>query len=270
MNKTFTIALAQIDLILGNPQANLATARERIAEARERGADLILLPELWSSAYDLEHAPALASTLGTGMFAEIAAAAREYHIAVAGSLLETDGVRIYNTATLVDAKGDRVGAYRKLHLVPMLDEDKFLTGGDGAPLFDAFFGRCALAVCYDLRFPELWRHYALEGAHLVLLPAEWPAARIAHWRALLPARAIENQIFIAATNRVGTSKGQTFGGHSAVVDPWGQVLVEGDDREALLLAQIDLERVDEVRQRVPVFRDRRADVYAQWQVIRDN
>ncbi len=240
------------------------TARERVAEARARGADVVVLPELWSTAYDLDRASALASALDSGMFAEVAALAREHHIAIVGSLLESDGGRVYNTATYVDAGGNRVGTYRKLHLVPMLDEDKFLSGGDDARVFDASFGQFALAVCYDLRFPELWRYYALQGARLVFLPAEWPTARIVHWSALLRARAIENQIFIAATNRVGTGKGQDFGGRSAIVNPWGEVLVEGDARQALLLAQIDLEMVDDVRQRVPVFRDRRADVYARW------
>ncbi len=262
---TLTIALAQINLALGNPARNLESVRAKIAEAKARGAEIVVLPELWSSAYDLEHAAAHASALDTGMFAEIAALARENQIAMVGSLLEKEGARVFNTATLVDARGQRIGAYRKLHLVPMLDEDKFLAGGDDAPVFDASFGKCALAVCYDLRFPELWRHYALLGARLVFLPSEWPRQRIAHWRTLLPARAIENQIFIAAANRVGTGKGETFGGHSMVVNPWGEILVEGDEREeALLIAQIDLDRVDEVRQRVPVFRDRRAEVYRKW------
>ncbi len=262
--KSLTIALAQIDLVLGNPEENLATVRARVVEARERGADVIVLPELWSSAYDLERAHALASPLDTGMFAEMAALAREHHIAMVGSLLETDGVRVYNAATFVDASGERLGAYRKLHLVPMLDEDKFLAGGDEARVFDTPLYKFALAVCYDLRFPELWRHYALDGARLVFLPAEWPQPRLAHWRTLVPARAIENQIFIAATNRVGTSKNQAFGGHSMIVNPWGEILVEGDERQGLLLAQIDLDLVDDIRQRVPVFKDRREEVYAHW------
>ncbi len=261
---TLTIALAQMDLALGEPTRNLATVRAHLAEAKARGADVIVLPELWSSAYDLARAAAHASALDDGMFAAIADAAREHQIAVVGSLLEAKEGRVYNTATLHDARGERVGVYRKLHLVPMLDEDKFLAAGDEAPVFDARWGKGALAVCYDLRFPELWRHYALAGARLVFLPAEWPQKRIAHWRALVPARAIENQLFIAACNRVGTSKGETFGGNSMIVNPWGEVLVQGDDRAALLVAPIDLDRVDEVRQRVPVFRDRRAEVYAKW------
>ena len=264
--KTLSIALAQIDLALGNPAQNLETARAKIAAAKARGAEVVVLPELWSTAYDLEHAAAHASALDAGMFTAVANAARENRIAVVGSLLETRDGRIYNTATYCDARGARVGVYRKLHLVPMLDEDKYLAGGDDALVYAAEpWDKFALGICYDLRFPELWRHYALAGARVVFLPAEWPIQRIAHWRALLPARAIENQIFMIGCNRVGASKDQTFGGHSMIVNPWGEILVEGDEREALLVAQIDLDMVDQVRQRVPVFRDRRQDVYSKWQ-----
>ena len=260
----FTIALAQLDLALGDPGHNLESVRAKIAEAKTRGADIIVLPELWSSAYDLEHAAAHASALDGGMFAAIANVARENQIAVVGSLLEARGGKIYNTATFHGALGNRIGTYRKLHLVPMLEEDRFLTGGDDAQIFDAAFGKFALAVCYDLRFPELWRHYALARARLVFIPAEWPQKRIAHWRALLPARAIENQIFIAGCNRIGASKGETFGGNSLIVNPWGEILAQGDERETLLIAQIDLDLVDQARAQVPVFRDRRADVYKEW------
>ncbi len=263
MNR-LTIALAQIDLVIGEPAKNLETASAKIAEAKTRGADIVVLPELWSTAYDLDRAAAHASTLDAGMFATVARVAREHQIAVVGSLMESFNGKVYNTATFVDARGNRAGMYRKLHLVPMLDEDKYLTGGDDAQVFGAEFGKFALGVCYDLRFPELWRHYALAGARLAFLPAEWPIQRIAHWRTLLPARAIENQVFMIGCNRVGMSKDQTFGGHSMIVNPWGEILVEGDERDALLVAQIDLDLVDQVRQRVPVFRDRRQDVYAKW------
>ena len=265
MTNPLTIALAQIDLALGEPTQNLATARAKIAEAKSRGADMIVLPELWSTAYDLEHAAKHATMLDSGMFASIADAARENKITVVGSLLEMRDGWVYNTATVYDADGKQLGAYRKLHLVPMLDEDKFLAGGIDAPVFDAPpYGKFALGVCYDLRFPELWRHYAVDGARIAFVPAEWPQRRIAHWRALLPARAIENQFFIVGCNRIGSSKGETFGGHSMIVNPWGEILVEGEDCEALLIAPIDLDLVDDVRARVPVFRDRRAEIYKKW------
>lgn len=264
MSNCLTIALAQIDLVLGDVTRNLHIVHAALDQARARDADVIVLPELWASAYDLERAATHASPLDQGMFATLADLAREYHIAIVSSLLEARDGKIYNTATFHDARGNRVGTYRKLHLVPMLEEDKYLAAGDEAEVFEASFGKFALAVCYDLRFPELWRHYALACARLIFLPAEWPQKRIAHWRALLPARAIENQIFIAACNRVGTSKGETFGGNSMIVDPWGEILVQGDERETLLIARVDLDLVDEVRARVPVFRDRRAEVYRKW------
>lgn len=264
MPNVLTLALAQLDLALGEPARNLERARAAIQQAKTRGAEVIVLPELWSSGYDLEHAAAHAAPLEQGMFAVLAELAREHRIAIVGSLLEARDGNIYNTATFYDAHGDRLGVYRKLHLVPLLNEPQFLTAGADAPIFDTPFGQCALAVCYDLRFPELWRHYALAGARLILLPAEWPHQRIAHWRALLPARAIENQIFIAACNRVGTSKGETFGGNSMIVDPWGEILIQGDTRAGLFIAPIDLDLVEDVRARVPVLRDRRAEVYARW------
>ncbi|MBI5029834.1 MAG: carbon-nitrogen family hydrolase [Chloroflexi bacterium] len=253
-----------MDLVLGDPAQNFANVCAKIIEAKSRGADIIVLPELWSTAYDLEHAATHASELTVGMFVKIAQAAHDNQIAVVGSLMEMRNGRVYNTAALIDSHGAQLGVYRKLHLVPMLDEDKFLIGGDEAQVFDAPFGRFALGICYDMRFPELWRHYAVNGARIAFAPAEWPQRRVAHWRALLPARAIENQMFMIGCNRVGTSKGETFGGHSMIVNPWGEILVEGDDREALLIAQIDLAQVEEMRAKVPVFRDRRPDVYSKW------
>jgi len=264
MANTCTIALAQMDLALGNIAQNFSMAQAQIYQAKARGADIVVLPELWSTASDLEHSLMRASSLNGGMFARLAEIARENQIAIVGSMLEMRDAQIYNTATMHDARGERVGVYRKLHLVPMFDEDKYLAAGYDAPVFESKHGKFALGICYDLRFPELWRHYALEGARIAFVPAEWPQQRIAHWRTLVPARAIENQMFMVACNRVGTSKGETFNGHSMIVDPWGETVVEGDDRADLLIAQIDLDLVDDVRARVPVFKDRRADVYGKW------
>jgi omega-amidase len=264
MMNTLTIGLAQMDLALGDSTHNLERVCEQANLAKTRGADVLVLPELWSSAYDLEHADTHASALDQGMFAAIANVAREHEISIAGSLLESCDGKIHNTATFHDARGKRIGTYRKLHLVPMLEEDKYLTAGGDAMVFDAPFGRFALAVCYDLRFPELWRHYALNGARVIFIPAEWPQKRIAHWRTLAPARAIENQIFVAGCNRVGTSKGETFGGSSQIIDPLGDILTSGNDQSGLLIAKINLDLVDEARRQVPVFRDRRADVYGTW------
>jgi predicted amidohydrolase len=123
------------------------------------------------------------------------------------------------------------------------------------------WGLTGIAICYDLRFPELLRRYAVQGAKLIIIPAEWPIERIDHWRALLQARAIENQAYIVATNSAGKTGDKIFGGHSAVIDPWGKVMVELGEQPGLATVDIDLDYVDTVRARIPVFEDRRTDIY---------
>jgi omega-amidase len=142
-----------------------------------------------------------------------------------------------------------------------MEEDRYLNAGNVAPIIGMPWCNVGLAICYDLRFAELFRKYALHNVSLVLLPAEWPTSRIEHWRSLVRARAIENQYFVAACNRVGVSKEIAFGGNSMVVDPFGDIVVEGDEKESLLFAFIDLRRVKESRAKITTLGDRRPDVY---------
>jgi predicted amidohydrolase len=136
-----------------------------------------------------------------------------------------------------------------------------MTAGVRLPVFDLPWGRVALAVCYDLRFPELWRRYADGGAQLVIIPAEWPVRRVEHWRLLLRARAVENQLYVAGCNRAGAGPDGVFGGHSAAVDPWSQVLVEGGDEQGVSVATLDLDEVARSRSLFPFLDDRRPEVY---------
>jgi omega-amidase len=256
------LSLGQMDLRWGDPGENFQRVRALTEEAARLGSALVVFPELWSTAYDLEHWPVHAVALGEGMFARLGALAAEHHIAIAGSLLEKRDGRAYNTLTLHDSEGRQVAVYRKVHLVPMLDEPRWLAAGDELTVAEPTWGKTGLGICYDLRFPELWRRHALSGARLFILPAEWPRARAQHWQTLLRARAIENQAFVAACNRVGQGKGETFAGLSAVIDPWGETLVEGDgDSAGLLTCQIDLASADDIRRRIPVFQNRRPDLY---------
>jgi predicted amidohydrolase len=256
------LSLGQMHLYLGEAEKNFERAREWTAEAARRGSALVLFPELWPTAYDLENWRKHADPLGEGMFARLSALARENRIAIASSILEAKAGRAYNTLALYDARGELLAVYRKVHLVPMLDEPRWLAAGGSLQLAETEWGRTGLGICYDLRFPEMWRRYALAGARLFVLPAEWPSRRAAHWQTLLRARAIENQVFVAACNRVGESKGEVFAGKSAVIDPWGEAVVEaGSEAEALLTAEIDLGSADDIRARVPVFSDRRPDLY---------
>lgn len=259
---TLTLSLAQIKVTAGDPEANWERARAAIVEAARRGSQLVLLPELWASGYDLAHWRRHAAPLGTGSFAMVATLAREYDLAIGGSLLESHGDHATNCFALYGPDGELWGSYRKIHLFRLMDEDKWLAAGQTPVIADTTWGAAGLAICYDLRFPELFRRQAVSGARLILLPAEWPTRRIAHWSTLLRARAIENQCFVAACNCVGGSEKDTFGGRSAVIDAWGETVVEAGPGETLLTATIDLDLADRVRAHIPVLSDRRPELYA--------
>jgi omega-amidase len=255
------LSLGQMQVSYDDAEANFERVRGWTAEAARRGSDLALFPELWYSGYDLEKWQRYAAPLGAGIFARLSALARENHIALGGSVLELKDGHPYNTFALFDAAGECRAVYRKLHLFGPLGEDRWLRAGDSFSLWEGEWGPVGLSICYDLRFPEVTRRYALQGARLWLLPAQWPTRRIRHWQALLRARAIENQMFVAAVNGVGPSGREQFGGLSAVIEPWGEAVAEAGASEVLLTVEIDLDQADEARQRFPVLKDRRTDMY---------
>lgn len=259
---SINIALAQIDIQLGDVRTNCNKATEFISRAAGLGADLVLLPELWSTGYDLEQSRIHAETTRLEILPYLEQVAREYQVYVAGSVLLGDEQgQVFNSAMLVDSGGTLIGIYRKVHLFGLMEEDRYLSAGADLPTMPLPWCEVGFGICYDLRFPELFRKYALDGVSLVLMPAEWPTSRLDHWQTLIRARALENQYFVAACNRVGSSKSTEFCGHSMVVDPWGTVLVEGNGNEELLLAVIDLERIQESRKRISALRDRRPAAY---------
>lgn len=257
-----TIALGQMAIALGRPDLNETTARTLVTQAAERGADLVMLPELWGTGYDLGQASRYAAPLDGGPFAWMAALAREHHLYIVGTALEDNPTGLpFNTAAILGPAGQLVGAYRKVHLFPPLGEAEHMAPGRDLPIFDLPWGRTALAICYDLRFPELWRHVTIAGAQLILIPAEWPLRRVEHWQLLLRARAVENQLFVSGCNRAGLDTDGEFGGHSAVIDPWGRVVAEAGSEAGLVFATVDLEEVTRTRRLFPVLNHRRPDVY---------
>ncbi len=257
-----TVALAQMAIALGHPDRNEERVRAMAAQAAAQGANLLLLPELWPTGYDLSRTNDYAAPLGQGPFALMAGLAREHGLYLLGTALEANpNGRPFNTAALYGPDGRLVGAYRKVHLFPPMGEREHMTAGSSLPVFGWSWGRVALAICYDLRFPEQWRVYTCAGAQLILIPAEWPVRRVEHWRLLLRARAVENQLFVVGCNRAGTDADGEFGGHSAAVDPWGRVLVEGGLEPGLFLATLDLDEVSRARDRFPWLDDRRPEVY---------
>ncbi|WP_280180140.1 carbon-nitrogen family hydrolase [Nocardia farcinica] len=257
------VALAQ----LASPDAETAAHRlERVRQslaAFRADADLIVLPELWRVGYNhFADYQAAAETLDGPTVQVLAAVARErrcyLHI---GSIVErADGDRLRNTAVLLDPDGRIAHRYSKIHVFGYRSEEaRLLQPGQQIRVADTAFGRTAATTCYDLRFPGLWSELVDAGAEVVVVPAAWPAARLAHWRLLTGARAVDNQVIVIACNAVGTHNGVELGGHSRVVDPWGEVLGEAGAEEGFTVVDIDPAVVARTRAEFPVLADRLDD-----------
>jgi len=256
-----SIALAQLDLKPGDLEENYLKAQGAVQQAAEQGSELVLLPELWHSGFDLDRTKDYASLINEDWYARMRTLAVENCIAVGGSLIEEDLAEYFNTFALYDKEGNLLGSYRKIHLFQKLHEHIHFSGGRTVVVVDSPWGKIGLAICYDLRFPELFRSCAIQGAELILLVAEWPKSRIEHWKILLQARAIENQCYIAAVNKVGTSQEAPLGGNSAIVTPTGEFVVLGGENDEMLYADLDLSAVSKIRKWMPVLDDRRPGVY---------
>ena len=184
----------------------------------------------------------------------MAGLAREYSIAVCGSLLtRRKGVGWATRPFMWIAGGQTLAAYSKVHLFGPMGERRTLLKGEQLALVETGWGSAGLAICYDLRFPELFRAYALAGAEAVILPAQWPRPRLEHWRTLLRARAIENQMLMIACNRVGRDGETAFFGRSAIIDACGETVIEGGDQEDLLTATVDMDACAVCAAGMPVF-----------------
>lgn len=250
------IAAVQMDLAWEDRHANYAAARERSGQAAAAGADLILLPEMFATGFSMNPSvtaePADGPTCGF-----LRALARDLGRTVVGGVVlrGPDGKGI-NTALAAGPGGEILAEYGKTHLISILGEDEAHAAGDAPVPFRVGDLSCACFICYDLRFPELFRLVA-DQCSLVLVMASWPTARQRHWDVLLQARAIENQCYVAGVNRVGEGGGLRFTGGSAIIDPLGEVLAHGGAGEGIVIADIDRKHVDRVRIELPFLRDRR-------------
>lgn len=256
------IGLIQMEVIPGEVETNRRKALDLLGQAAGRGCRLMVLPEMWTTGYALKNIAQLAETPEGETLSTMRQFAQKHAVElIAGSIPIADGGKVYNNAFAIDAKGQIVSSYRKIHLFSLMGEERFFQPGEQAALWEMSFGRAGMIICYDLRFPELTRKLALKGAKALFVPAAWPGARGDHWRILNIARAIENQMFVFAVNCVGKHQQNIFYGHSMAIDPWGRVLAEGDACEAVLTAEIAWPLVEDVRAQMPVFADRRPDVY---------
>ncbi|WP_406813494.1 carbon-nitrogen family hydrolase [Mycobacterium sp. M23085] len=256
------IALVQVASPDDEP---LAHRRERVRElvaGIASDVDLVVLPELWGVGYNHFDAYAASSESMHGptvqTFATIAAERRCYiHV---GSIVRRAHEELSNTAILLDQTGQVAHHYNKVHVFGYQSrEAELLTAGRHLGATATAFGHIAATTCYDLRFPGLWTELVAAGAQLVVVPAAWPAARLDHWTLLTEARALDNQVYVIACNATGTHGGVTLAGRSRIVDPWGGVVAEAGDTEAVLIADIDPGLVGRTRTAFPVLADRLAD-----------
>ena len=265
--------VAAIQMRCGTDRAdNLERATALVGEATAHGAELVVLPELFSSLGRNSDMRAAAETLDGPTVAWASALAREHNcLILAGSFVERDGEELFNTSCLLDPAGTLVAHYRKVHLFDVdvegatsRESDTFSAGDDAvvATLTDGT--RLGLTICYDLRFPELFRIEALRGAQLIAAPSAFTAATGAdHWELLVRARALENQVAVIAAAQWGTSPdGVRRHGHALIVDAWGTVMAEAPgEGDVVIAAEVDLTANEQVRKRLPSLANRRPDAY---------
>ncbi|MDP4161870.1 MAG: carbon-nitrogen family hydrolase [Bacillota bacterium] len=251
-----------MDISFGNPSENYQKAKVSIAKAMVNNPDILVLPELWTTGYDLTRLEEIAdhNCMQTIKFLQDEAIKHQVNF-VGGSVAGRVGKDVKNTLLIINKKGELVHQYSKLHLFKLMDEHLYLKAGEEKGLFkleDQFF---AGMICYDIRFPEWIRSHTVEGAEALFVVAEWPKPRLAHWRALLIARAIENQCFVIACNRSGCDPNNEFAGHSMIINPWGEVIAEAGEREEIVSAEIEINQVKEIRKLIPIFSDRKPEFY---------
>lgn len=255
--------IASIQLEIKENEAKIARInRVESMIDKLKGQDLIVLPETWATGYFAFDRYVDESEVINGEFVQrFSSKAKEVQSYLfAGSFIERNNGKFYNTSVLFSPDGDLIGTYRKIHLFRYgSQEGKILTRGNEITVVDTDFGKVGLSTCYDLRFPELYRAQVDLGAELLLVTSAWPHARLEHWKIFNTARALENQCFLISSNCVGNTHGVHLGGHSQVVDPWGIVMASGGDEETIVKTEIDPSQIAHIRETFPNLKHRVLD-----------
>lgn len=261
------IAIAQLSTSV-NKTTNLEKAIQYIGRAKGLGADFVVIPEFYMALATPKSGvlPAdVAEPLDGPFVSALKEAARENEIYVVCGVYESttdDNGRAYNTTVLIDRSGQLLHSYQKTHLYDAFsykESDTITPGENQYKVVETEFGKIGLMVCYELRFPEIARQFALQEADVLLVPAGWMAGPLKedHWQTLIRARAIENTMFVCGANLVGVG----FTGRSIVVDPMGVILASGGEEETIILTDIDLDRIQRVREKLPSVRERKPEFY---------
>ena len=266
----FKLALCQLKGSYDKEESR-QTVRRYVTEAASNGADVIALPEMWDCPYSNDYFREYAETADgetVKFMSDLAAELGVYLIG--GSISEIDDDKVYNTAFCFDREGRMIGRHRKTHLFDIdveggirFMESDTLTAGDSATVIDTEFGKIGVAICYDVRFPELFRRMTLDGARMVILPAAFNMTTgPAHWDITMRARALDNQIFFAANSPARDEEGIYVAyGNSCIVSPWVDFIAHADEKECILYADIDFDYEDSIRNQLPLLKHRRPELY---------
>lgn len=266
----FQLALCQMNVSMDKKQ-NLSNAETMVRRAAEKGAEVISLPEMFNCPYSNEYFREYAEPENGETAQLLSAISKELKIIlIGGSIPEICEDKVYNTSYAFNKDGELIGKHRKIHLFDIdvtggirFMESETLTAGEDMSILDTEFGKIGVAICYDVRFPELFRKMTLAGCKLILLPAAFNMTTgPAHWELTMRARALDNQIYFAAISPARNTKGpyQAYG-NSCVVDPWGEICGKTGARESIVYAEIDYKYVDDIRSQLPLLKHRKPDLY---------
>jgi omega-amidase len=271
MIQKFKFAAIQLS-VSDNKERNLLNARQLIKEAAEHGARVVALPECFNCPYGNQYFPSYAETISDSVtFKMLSDAAVTHHIyLIGGSFPEREGSRLYNTSLSFGPNGQLLAKHRKVHLFDInipgkisFQESATLSPGNSITVFDTEFCKIGVAICYDIRFAELAQVMTRKGAKFLCYPGAFNMTTgPAHWELLCRARALDNQVYVACISPARDVKHSYVAwGHSMVVNPWGEVLTKADENPTIIYADIDLNRLDEIRQQIPITKQKRNDLY---------
>ncbi|XP_032485637.1 omega-amidase NIT2 [Phocoena sinus] len=268
---TFRLALIQLQ-VSSVKSDNLTRACGLIWEAAKQGAKIVSLPECFNSPYGTEYFPEYAEKIPGDSTQKLSEVAKKCSIyVIGGSIPEEDAGKLYNTCAVFGPDGTLLVKHRKLHLFDIdvpgkitFQESKTLSPGDSFSTFDTPYCRVGLGICYDIRFAELAQIYAQRGCQLLVYPGAFNLTTgPAHWELLQRGRAVDNQVYVATASPARDDKASYVAwGHSTVVSPWGEVLVKAGTEEMIVYSDIDLKKLAEIRQQIPIFSQKRSDLYA--------
>jgi predicted amidohydrolase len=257
---TVRICSAQITSIWEDPERTLQKAEVFVRHASSSGAALICFPEQFTTGWDPRPHKNIQDIHGS-IVSSLQVYAKEYRIGILGSFRQENNPLPRNTAVVIGNDGRILTSYAKMHLFSHGHEHEGNSPGTDLGIFKLDSLICGIAICYDLRFPDLFRLYARKGVQAVFVPAAWPQIRIRHWELFIQARALENQMYIIGVNTTGQTPVESYSGTSITADPQGMIISRANEAEQLLFCDLDPSVVEEARRSLPVAKDRKDQIY---------